>query len=121
MDIGTQTHLTTLRGLLTYRLHELQADVHAAELAKHPQDARDEVSDRKDEAAQAMLSDVDDAEERLHRIELTEVEHALRRLDAGTYGDCAACGDPIPLQRLLVRPAAERCAECQSAGERRAS
>ena len=121
MDIGTQTHLTTLRGLLTYRLHELQADVHAAELAKHPQDAGGEVIDRKDEAAQAMLSDIEDAEERRHRAELTEVEHALHRLDAGTYGDCVACGEPIPLQRLLVLPAAQRCAECQSIGERSGS
>jgi len=52
---------------------------------------------------------------------MSQVEAALRRLDAGTYGDCAGCGEPIPLQRLLVQPAAERCAACQSRFEAHAS
>jgi len=121
MDIGTQTHLTTLRGLLTVRLHELQVEVRAAELAKRPPETRDEVTDRKDDAAQAMASGIDDAEERLYRGELAEVERALHRLDAGTYGDCVDCLEPIPLHRLLVVPTAQRCTECQAAGERSAS
>jgi RNA polymerase-binding transcription factor DksA len=120
MDIGTQTHLTTLRGLLTFRLRELQADVHAAALTKYEQDSSGEVTDRKDDAAQSMMTGVSAAEDRLHRVELAEVEHALHRLDAGTYGDCVDCGAPIPLQRLLILPAATRCAECQAAGERSA-
>jgi len=45
------------------------------------------------------------------------VEAALHRLDAGTYGDCAVCAEPISLQRLLVQPAAQRCAACQTAYE----
>ena len=44
--------------------------------------------------------------------ELQQVEDALARLDAGTYGICANCGRPIPAARLEVRPFAVHCVAC---------
>jgi DnaK suppressor protein len=44
--------------------------------------------------------------------ELRQVEDALARLDAGTYGTCASCGKPIPEARLEVRPFADLCVPC---------
>jgi DnaK suppressor protein len=38
-----------------------------------------------------------------------QVEAALARLDAGTYGICVDCGQQIPDARLEVRPEAARC------------
>ena len=46
---------------------------------------------------------------------LTEVEHALEKFDAGTYGFCEQCGDPIPEARLEAKPAARLCINCASA------
>ena len=115
MDTATQTHLTTLRNLLAYRRHELQTEIRAAEMARRRSaGAGAAVFDRKDEAADASAEEVVDAEERRDLGELAEVEAALRRLDSGTYGDCGACGEPIPLQRLLAQPAALRCVRCQT-------
>ena len=37
---------------------------------------------------------------------------ALHRLDAGTYGICARCGQAIPVGQLDVRPYRERCVAC---------
>lgn len=121
MDVVTQTHLTTLRNLLNYRLQELRADVHAAELAqREPAGAGGhEVADLKDEAAQRQDAELGGAQEQRDLDEMGEVQAALRRLDAGVYGDCIDCGEPIPLQRLLVQPAAQRCAPCQAAHEHR--
>ncbi len=52
--------------------------------------------------------------------ELAEVEHALRRLDEGTYGLCEACGKPISDDRLEAQPAARFCLEDQAIAEREA-
>jgi DnaK suppressor protein len=118
MDITTQTHLTSLRGLLIYRLNELRAEVRGARALREPASAgMHEVSDRKDEAAEMQISEISAAEERRDIEELTQVEAALHRLDTGTYGDCTDCGESIALQRLLAQPAALRCAACQSARE----
>lgn len=50
--------------------------------------------------------------------ELADVEHALRRLDDGTYGTCEACGRPIDDGRLEALPAARFCLEDQATAER---
>jgi RNA polymerase-binding transcription factor DksA len=42
--------------------------------------------------------------------ELGDVEHALKRLDEGTYGICEACREPISPDRLESSPAARLCA-----------
>ncbi|WP_426514207.1 TraR/DksA family transcriptional regulator [Dactylosporangium sp. McL0621] len=42
----------------------------------------------------------------------TDLDDALARLDAGTYGVCERCGRPIPPERLLARPAARTCVAC---------
>lgn len=43
------------------------------------------------------------------RADLAEVEAAVARLAAGTYGVCEVCGRSIPGERLEARPAARRC------------
>ena len=121
MDVATQTHLTMLRDLLTYRQTELRAEVHAAQLAR--QDAAvaesTEVSDQKDDALQQQFESIDGVQEQRDIDELAQVELALKRLDAGTYGNCLDCHESIPLERLRVQPAAQRCAVCQFSHEKR--
>jgi len=52
--------------------------------------------------------------------ELADVEHALRRLDEGTYGSCEACGRPIDDARLEALPATRFCLQDQAAAEHEA-
>ena len=42
---------------------------------------------------------------------------ALERLDAGTYGRCAACGTDIASARLDALPYARQCVACAAAGQ----
>lgn len=49
--------------------------------------------------------------------ELADVEHALRRLDEGTYGTCEACGRPIDDERLQALPATRLCRDDQERAE----
>jgi DnaK suppressor protein len=44
---------------------------------------------------------------------LRDVEQALARMDAGTYGLCERCGQPIDEERLDALPAARLCLNCK--------
>ena len=46
------------------------------------------------------------------------VRGALRELREGTFGICAACGDPIPRKRLDLVPWSPYCVRCQDQAER---
>jgi RNA polymerase-binding protein DksA len=51
------------------------------------------------------------------RQHVDEIDAALERVDAGTYGTCERCGQPIGEDRLDARPAATTCIRCaRSAG-----
>jgi RNA polymerase-binding transcription factor DksA len=45
---------------------------------------------------------------------LQDIEDALAKFDAGTYGACESCGQPIPEARLEAMPAARLCISCAS-------
>jgi len=67
----------------------------------------------KEEAADATT----DLERRIaletqKRNSLAGVEHALRKIDAGTYGICDNCGQPIDPARMEALPHAVRCMMC---------
>ncbi|GAA3172643.1 MULTISPECIES: TraR/DksA family transcriptional regulator [Streptomyces] len=50
---------------------------------------------------------------------LLQTERALGRLDAGTYGLCENCGNPIGKARMQAFPRATLCVECKQKQERR--
>jgi RNA polymerase-binding transcription factor DksA len=58
-------------------------------------------------AQQRDLAFREQAERRLHA-----VEHALARLEAGTYTTCEVCGAPISAERHEVVPWSTTCVEC---------
>jgi RNA polymerase-binding transcription factor DksA len=117
MDTATQTHLTQLRELLSYRLDQLRAEVRADLQVQQADGPRDDVGDRTDDASRLQQAGVDDAQAARDVQELRSTERALQRMEAGTYGDCLLCGEPVGLQRLLVQPDAEHCAACQTSLE----
>jgi RNA polymerase-binding transcription factor DksA len=55
-----------------------------------------------------ILSEMSDVDARA----LEEVISALHRLEAGTYGTCAVCGELIDPARLRALPEAAECVEC---------
>lgn len=48
------------------------------------------------------------------KAQLDEIDVALDRVEAGSYGHCANCGNEIPPERLEVRPASILCVDCKS-------
>lgn len=58
----------------------------------------------------AQLSAVLDAARR----RLADLDEAIIRVEAGTYGVCERCSRPIPAERLAARPSARTCVSCAS-------
>ena len=52
----------------------------------------------------------------LARAAVDEIDRALAKMDAGTYGVCERCGNPIPKARLKALPYAALCVACKSGG-----
>ncbi|WP_243714477.1 TraR/DksA family transcriptional regulator [Actinomadura bangladeshensis] len=50
---------------------------------------------------------------------LAQIERAVQRMDAGTYGICESCARPIGKARLQVFPRATLCVTCKQREERR--
>jgi DnaK suppressor protein len=46
------------------------------------------------------------------RDQLSQVDEAIARLEAGRYGACENCGRPIGAERLAARPTATTCIDC---------
>lgn len=49
---------------------------------------------------------------------LPSQQRALALMEAGHYGICVGCGDPISPERLKYVPAALRCVSCQKEAEK---
>jgi DnaK suppressor protein len=48
---------------------------------------------------------------------LDQIDDALRRMDAGTYGTCERCGNRIESERLEALPYATLCLDCKRRDE----
>jgi len=56
-------------------------------------------------------------QERRRALELQRIDAALRRIEAGEFGDCVRCGEEIAGKRLDLDPATPLCINCASAAD----
>jgi RNA polymerase-binding protein DksA len=64
-------------------------------------------------AATAERTEVLGLVESLKR-QVDSVDAALGKIDAGTYGICATCGEQIGADRMEFRPTSVRCMDCKT-------
>jgi len=76
-------------------------------------------ADSKERAQQLEDSEVVDALGNEARQEIAKISAALRRMDAGDYGLCVECGEPIDAGRLEAYPYADECIDCATFDEHR--
>ncbi len=82
-------------------------------------DDRD-VVDTHDGADIDIQADLDLALIQMKAETLGRIDAALRRLEAGAYGDCIECARAISSERLNALPFAVRCTTCENTRETRA-
>jgi DnaK suppressor protein len=91
-----------LRKRLGLELEELAHTKHSSASG----DAADAAFDSSGEEIASTLAELESRE-------LAQIERALRRLKAGTYGKCEACSVKIPVARLNALPFSTLCVNCQ--------
>lgn len=91
-------------------LHEALAD-HRAQLAAAVSVSADRADDDDGRAREMAWLAAERAREAI-----ADIEHALDRIEEGTYGSCERCGDQIAFERLAVIPHARHCVSCPGAG-----
>ena len=73
--------------------------------------------DRADLAQSYALQEQEKAMHFIDHNRLDQIKQALERLEAGTYGQCIGCGQPINPERLEILPSADLCIRCQEKQE----
>jgi DnaK suppressor protein len=96
--------LDSMNGVAKDTLRARAEGSEASAFGMHQADAGSDAYDR--DFALSLLSQEQDA--------LYEIEEALKRLDAGTYGTCEMSGKPIAHARLEAIPFARYTVECQA-------
>jgi RNA polymerase-binding protein DksA len=121
-DAWTKSELKAVRKELEEQAGELRGEIDTAEAASESL-KRDQSSEGSgDEGRRGTKTFEREHEMSLannSRDLLVQVERALGRLDAGTYGRCENCGNPIPKARLQAFPRATLCVTCKQREERR--
>lgn len=107
-----------IRAQIEARMAQLEREI-TAKLADASSLARylGSAEDSGDLAFSDEVAEVEHAEVRRDADELRRARRALARMDAGQYGECEACGEPIPVARLQAMPMAVTCVQCQSRRE----
>jgi DnaK suppressor protein len=121
-DPWTAEELNQVRTELESEAVGLHADIKktAAEMADRLTDsAKDAGDDEADIGAKAFEREHDLALAQNAQDLLDQGERALSRIDAGTYGVCESCGEPIGKARLMAFPRATLCVACKQRQERR--
>lgn len=95
---------TRVQAVIEHREHTGSLEDESGELVSSSADNHmaDTATDTYDRELDEGLGD--DAER-----QLAEIEAALRRIEAGTYGTCQVCGKPIGEERLEAVPFATLC------------
>ena len=71
-----------------------------------------------DSASETFMRELDEGLEENAGHLIVEIEAALERIDAGTYGQCSVCGRPIGEERLEAIPYATLCIDDKRVQER---
>ncbi len=108
--------LERYRGLLEAQLATLTQ--HGSETVHDMVDGAEELPDPNDRATRETTLERElrmrDRDRKLN----SKIQEALGRIEAGTFGVCASCGERISPARLRARPVTELCIECKREAER---
>lgn len=96
--LSAKEHILNNVALASKELNELQS--------QENNDDMDYASMRSDAMIEQVVSDQQNSE-------LKDIEHALKRIQEGTYNECEMCSEEIGIARLKAKPYAKYCMTCR--------
>lgn len=79
----------------------------------------DDLADDTDHAVSELSQNLAFSLRDRERLLLSMIDAALERIEAGTFGGCESCEEPIETKRLEARPMTTLCFSCKEAEEHR--
>lgn len=106
---GRRTELVVMRDRVLRAAHDIvEDDEGESELSSAGGDQH-----LADHATDMLDREVDESLEENAEQLVREIDLAIGRIDAGTYGTCSRCGQEIPRERLDAVPYAVLCVSCK--------
>jgi len=109
--------MKSYRDQLMERREALSGQVMEAEHSSRQRDS-ETTQDPADMAANAYAKELSISMSANDRRLLGMIDEALARTEAGEYGECVNCGEPVQEKRLQAIPWARYCLKCQDLQER---
>ena len=109
--------MKSYRDRLLERRETLFSQVTEAEMSSRERDL-EATQDPADMAANAYTKELLISMSANDRKLLELIDEALERVEAGEYGECVNCGEPVQEKRLDAVPWARYCLKCQDLQER---
>ena len=116
-DAARRERYETLKSMLEVRRQEIVDKLRS--IRETTPAERLDVQDAEEQAVTDFAKDMEFALVQMKADTLSRIDAAMRRLEAGTYGECAECGTEITAARLKALPFAVLCRDCQEQEETR--
>ena len=100
------------RALLEARRGELTGLLWSAAESSAPVELDQQVQGRLSRMDALQGQEMAKATAERRKLEMAQIDAALKRIDEDEYGFCVACGEEIAEKRLELNPAIARCVDC---------
>ena len=112
----TAKDLKQIKALLQSKINELMAEAGKTVIDLAGQEEK--LPDLNDRASQESELNLEIRMRERERKLIVKMRETIERIDAGDYGICEECGEPIGVKRLMARPVTTYCIECKTREEK---
>lgn len=112
----TAKDLKQIKALLQSKINELMAEVGKTVIDMAGQEEK--LPDLNDRASLESELNLEIRMRERERKLIVKMRETIERIDAGDYGICEECGEPIGVKRLMARPVTALCIECKTREEK---
>jgi DnaK suppressor protein len=113
----TKLNKNQIKKLLTDKKNEIVFSIFATNKEISDLNSSNDILDDMDYASLSIDNLIDESISHQQKVELEEIEHALKKVDTDTFGICEMCNEEISVDRLKSKPFAKYCIECRTVFE----